>query len=341
MAHALRRTTGLLALTLAAAGFGAARTRLLAQDAPPATAPAVQTAEVPADDPDTPEAQARALITLKTEAAAAAGRYGPEDPRTRDLRARLAVLQAQTAQRQFMTGATDYFAGGDVGGVSFPRIVTAPVDSPFAGTSATGGTGQAVAPDESEADRAAQARLSQTTVSMTFTGQSIGMALTRLSAAARVSLNVNWKTLEAAGVDPSSPVSNALQLYDVSAARALEMMLAGVGGGTVAVGYTIDDGVVVVSTRDDLNSSRYQSVRVYNVRDLLQQASVGVWGAPPDVVATELCDLIKSAVAPDSWRDYGGTVGSIRFFGGRLIVGQTRENHLAIEKVLGLLRATN
>ena len=74
-------------------------------------------------------------------------------------------------------------------------------------------------------------------------------------------LFVNWKALEAAGVDRNTPVS--VSLREVPFRKALTTILSEVGGGTANLAFTIDEGIITISTRDDLNSARYRVVRVF------------------------------------------------------------------------------
>src|SRR5438552_13732122 len=59
---------------------------------------------------------------------------------------------------------------------------------------------------------------------------------------------------------------------------------------------------------------------------------------------TELVDsiikLIEDTVANESWKDNGGTVGSLRELSGQLIVTQTPENQRQLVKLLEQLRET-
>ena len=83
-------------------------------------------------------------------------------------------------------------------------------------------------------------------------------------------------------------------------------------------------------------------MKVIDVRDLLQTDT----SAYPALVAmqlyqrrvNDLIDTIKSVVAPDTWKDSGGTVGSIRELNGQLIINQTMENQRAIVELLSQLR---
>src|SRR5262249_44108318 len=76
---------------------------------------------------------------------------------------------------------------------------------------------------------------------------------------------VNWRALEAAGIDKNAPVT--ARLRDVKFSKALETILRDVGGGTVRLGYTIDEGVISISTEEDLASNVV--TRVYDIRDLI------------------------------------------------------------------------
>ena len=76
---------------------------------------------------------------------------------------------------------------------------------------------------------------------------------------------VNWRALEEAGVKRETPVT--ARLRDVKLGPALQSILADAGGGHVELGATIDDGVITISTADDLRKN--VATRVYDIRDLL------------------------------------------------------------------------
>jgi hypothetical protein len=109
------------------------------------------------------------------------------------------------------------------------------------------------------------------------------------------------------------------------------------------------------------------SSRVYDIRDLLMQRSprtastlvpptrIGepqpVVFAPepstnpseakPQTPGDKIVDLFLGSVDPDTWRDNGGSIGSIALFEGQLIVVQTEKNHAEIERMLKEFRATS
>lgn len=189
---------------------------------------------------------------------------------------------------------------------------------------------------------------------------------------------VNWGALAAANVDKNKAIN--LLLRDVKFSKALTTVLDDAGGGTVKLGYTIDEGVISISTVEDL--SKNTITRVYDIRDLavdvpdfdqapdfsLQSAtssssgsgsgggggggSGGLFGGSGGNTSQqekgptrterieELKKLIMEIVGPDTWRDSGGNVGSIKELSGQIIVTQTPENQRQLASLLEKLRET-
>jgi general secretion pathway protein D len=187
-------------------------------------------------------------------------------------------------------------------------------------------------------------------------------------------LFVNWRALETAGIDKAAPVT--ARLRDVKFSKALTTILNDVGGGTVKLAYTIDEGVITISTEEDL--SKNVVTRVYDIRDLIinipdfnnapdfniTQANTGGGrgggggggqslfgggggqgqeenaGPTRQELVDSIIKLIQDTVASESWKDNGGTVGSLRELSGQLIVTQTPENQHQLVKLLEQLRET-
>lgn len=159
---------------------------------------------------------------------------------------------------------------------------------------------------------------------------------------------VHWRVIaKDAGIDESEPIT--LELRDVTADAALRAVFSAAGGDTSPLSYVVRQGAVEVTTRDALRYFTY--VRAYDVRDLLPhgkhekpataattRAHARQIGSPDDIAG-----MIKDAVDPDSWRDKGGTVGSMQIpsedFDGLLIVTQTKENHEKVRQLLDSLRS--
>lgn len=124
--------------------------------------------------------------------------------------------------------------------------------------------------------------------------------------------------------------SVSLHLRSVSLSTALDALFAEPIAG-VAMGYTVNDGIVVISTREA--AEKNVVTRMYDVRDL----------APTGQASSEerlelLTRLIEDSVSPDTWKDNGGNVGYIRAWGGWLLVGQTWPNQARTARVLETLR---
>ncbi|MBI1372070.1 MAG: hypothetical protein GC159_04830 [Phycisphaera sp.] len=97
-----------------------------------------------------------------------------------------------------------------------------------------------------------------------FNGERLKDVLDSFRKKAGVNLFVNWHTLEGAEVKPDSPVT--IEFKNSPADEVLALILNRVGGDAVPLGYGIEKGVVVISTKEELTKRMVQ--RVYNIRDL-------------------------------------------------------------------------
>lgn len=126
-----------------------------------------------------------------------------------------------------------------------------------------------------------------------------------------------------------------MEMTDVTVAAGLRRLLSD-GLQPPAVGTR--DGVVVLAKTGG-------PIRFYNVRGLLGAASrtgLTAPGAAPKTRETreeDLVLLIQTHVDPDSWREAGGSVGSVTEWDGILIIRQSPENHRAIVRLLETLRS--
>lgn len=217
---------------------------------------------------------------------------------------------------------------------------------------------------ESEADRETHRRLQQSVPEIRFEAIGFEAVVDFLRDLQGLNIHVNWKALEAAGIDRDTEITTKLR--DVRFEKALGLILDDVGGGDIPLGYVIDEGVIQISTRDDLN--RKTVTRVFDIRDLivripqfggapsLELASTesggeggtgtDIWGDDEDEddeedvpgrheLITQIMDLLRQTIDPDSWRENGGSVGSLRELNGQLIVTQTGS---AQRQLLDLLR---
>lgn len=143
---------------------------------------------------------------------------------------------------------------------------------------------------------------------------------------------VNWKSMETIGVRRDAAVT--VGLHGRTLAAALDVVLTVAAPQRDAWGVQVDDGVIVVASKDDL--AKNVAVRVYDVRDILGR------GIAPDERqrrVNALTRLIQDQVDAASWKDRGGQAGAIRELKGQLIVTQTPENHLKLVTLLKGVRA--
>jgi len=213
---------------------------------------------------------------------------------------------------------------------------------------------------DTEANRAVRDRLQQP-IPVDFRANALENVIEFLRNVTGVNIFVQWNSLEAAGVSRDTPVT--MQLQNVAAAQALELILDEAGGDLVNIGYTINEGVVVIATQQFLSAQT--TILTYDIRDLIVQVpsfdeapefdlnsvasdSGGGGGGifddageddegdlPRAERIQQIMDLVRNTVDPDNWRMAGGLTSSMEELNGTLIVTTTAENH---EQIAGLLR---
>jgi hypothetical protein len=196
-------------------------------------------------------------------------------------------------------------------------------------------------------------------------GAALDQVLAYLADVCGVEIEVDWGVLGAAGVARNARVN--VRLRDVSVAEALRQTLASAAE-DVKLAYHMEGGRIRVSTRDEF--SKHLVTRVYDVRDIIKgmissDASLlppkrGPGGGAPgplrsgegfasprlwtDFVTTprqaveHLTEIATTEVDPPSWSIFGGSVGRIQYFAGRLIVTQTLPNHDELAAILYWMR---
>jgi hypothetical protein len=171
--------------------------------------------------------------------------------------------------------------------------------------------------------RAADARTTQLLrkpLTVNFDNVGLSDVLQFVADNAQVDVVVDWKGLEAAGVDKNAPVSLTLR-QGAPAEQALTWILRSATG--EVGGFAIDHGVVLVAPQERIN--QMVVTRAYPLGDLAGQGG-------------DLEQLVRETVAPGAWRESGGP-GSVRCFNGQLFVTATEPNHRQVERLLGLMQA--
>lgn len=223
-------------------------------------------------------------------------------------------------------------------------------------------------PWDTPEDARTREKLSVRIPSLVYDGASFAKVIDDLRAATKANIKINWPAMEFADIDRGKHVS--MSLRDVTLRSALRVVLDHIGGGETELTYDIAEGVIRISTLEDLSRRTFEAV--YDCDDLLNveekrftaqvrrvlRAASGASKPDPtrdlkvtervirialkDVrrdLADQLIETIRKATDPESWRETGGNVGSITRFGDRLIIVQTVNNHQQIVELLARLRA--
>jgi hypothetical protein len=164
----------------------------------------------------------------------------------------------------------------------------------------------------SVADQATRQKLQTKLGPMKLSGDALADAVDRLRDAASLDIYVNWRALDALKVTRDLPLT--IDLSGLRAWDALDALLEHVGGDFARLGWSIDDGVVTISSRRDL--SKNTLTRVYDIRGAIRGQATRQ--ADIDAVIRRV-----RGIDPLSWRDAGGEIGSVRELQGQLIVTQT------------------
>lgn len=174
--------------------------------------------------------------------------------------------------------------------------------------------------------------LSQRCGEMDFDGIAFDQLIDHLRDLTRVNIVVNWSALETAAIDREREVSLKLRADTVTFGMVLRLILEEVGGGEVELDYAVRDGVITISTKEDL--CRATIVVFYNVSDLVRAAELKRYYDP----LARLVDMLQTTVDPESWREAGGNTGAINNFTDILVVTQTAKAHEMIWDTLQTLR---
>jgi hypothetical protein len=165
-----------------------------------------------------------------------------------------------------------------------------------------------------------------------FNGVPFDQAIDSLQKMTGVIISVDWKTLADANVSRTAPVS--VRTRDVPLPSVFDLLFAKPINGTL-VDYGVQDGIIVISTREEAAKDVIMRLYdVYDMRDFMAQANE----SGREQVVDNMVELITDTIDPESWRDNGGMIGSIRELRGRLLVTQTWSNHERIAEDLYALR---
>ncbi|MEK7730343.1 MAG: hypothetical protein AAB363_00645, partial [Planctomycetota bacterium] len=209
-------------------------------------------------------------------------------------------------------------------------------------------------------------------VPVDFRHEPFDQVIERLADAHRLNIIVNWNDLQRAGVERTVPIDLSLP-NDISLQRAITEVLEQAGAGLTKVGYDVAEGTIRIATRQTLDKDTYTAV--YDINDLLQEIPIfndapltdltqinrrntptapkdapRPWSSDGDDDDEEsqdperlsrvhsIINLIQDTVAPDSWRERGGSVGTINEINGQLVITQNSSSQRQIADLFGKLR---
>lgn len=174
------------------------------------------------------------------------------------------------------------------------------------------------APTPAELDDAVWQKLQQP-ISVAFEATLLTDVVAYLADATGTQTYLDLRALEDAAIPPDAPVT--IELTHLPAEMVLDVVLR-----QLDLDYRLHAGAIIITTADV--ADQQTKVRTYPVGDLV--------GQDFDLLV-ELIELIKDAVAPDSWSEQGG-MGSIAPFDKTLVVTQTDRIQRQIQLLLQQLR---
>ena len=157
-----------------------------------------------------------------------------------------------------------------------------------------------------------------------FVGRPLSKCFDALSGVSGQLIYVDWKALRAADIDANFPITLALR--GKTLAGALRSLLNTACMEKPRLEYVMEGNRVAVSTVAELDKSTL--TRAYNIRDILATYR------NRDEAIEHLTRTMTSIIEPDSWRDAGGTLGSVRELQGMLIVTHSERVHVLIKAFL-------
>ncbi|CAN5692259.1 hypothetical protein BH09PLA1_BH09PLA1_36690 [soil metagenome] len=161
-------------------------------------------------------------------------------------------------------------------------------------------------------------------------GPTFGTAIDALRDSTKQNIFVSWRAITP--LTRETPVS--VDAGGEKLGDAISKILTIVDPGNERIAFTLDENVLVISTREDLQ--RNVVTRVYDARDLIPRQTVVPKTIPE--ADSALANRLRKTIAPESWKRTGGGVGSIRELAGQLIVTQTPANQQWIVHELAMIR---
>jgi hypothetical protein len=202
----------------------------------------------------------------------------------------------------------------------------------------------------------AEAKLRVVLPEVRFRGTPLEKALQELQARSGAAFTIDWDEIEGSNLNVRRDDPVDVSLRNVTLEQAMNAVLG--YSSPARLGFTLFDGAIVITPEPD--GGQFSYAAVYDLREIEPVAAeiwadqsvvpvssgVGLFGnlpnPPPTPPRVEMDDqltiLIQDAVAPESWVENGGTGGTVRTFGGRVVAVTTWQNHRQIQFLISRLR---
>lgn len=225
---------------------------------------------------------------------------------------------------------------------------------------------------ETNNDAQIRAALQRVIGDVQLTDQPLEQALQWIASTMNVNVHIQWNMLQNAGVNRDATIN--CKVKGLSVERVLRLMFDEIDG---PISYAVQDGVLVISTPDQLR--KHLKTEVYDVRELIAltemniaaqnrraksatkerfdnaaiqteprvatEAANSAKSAPAQLTEDEMSaarrvvELVTKMVSPDTWDVNGGTA-SIEEFNGVLVIRQYDMVHQQVRELLDSLRST-
>ena len=176
---------------------------------------------------------------------------------------------------------------------------------------------------EPEVDPVLLRQLDRQLPEVQFDGVGLNDVIDFLRDVSGANIVVNWKGLEAAGIDRNAPVT--AKLRNVKFSKTLNAILDSAGGKSGLLVWRPEGNIITITAGSE-GGKVVQ--RTYDVHDLVADGGK----------ADSLVRMITGSIDADSWKDNGGKTGTIKLEAGKLVVTQTEANQKSISNLLARAR---
>jgi type II secretory pathway component GspD/PulD (secretin)/outer membrane protein assembly factor BamD (BamD/ComL family) len=281
---------------------------------------------------------------------------------------KLILLQQRTYREQFSAHLLGQLNNAEEKKIPYDDIVRYPENWPDISAERDEEVAESQGIDAE--DRAVNQMLDRQIPEVHFDGTPFSDVITFFRNVTGANVVVKWNALNTVSVDKTTPVTE--QFHNISFRTALTTVLGDLGSANAKIGYKVSDGLITISTADDLQGTPI--AEVYDISDLLvqhenfqnvpfinianvqaatpgggnQTSSLQASGQPNpqeleqqrEKTTQSIITALHDSISDGSWRDTGNGQGTITRIEGQnqLIVAQSPENHQRLAKLLALMR---